>query len=427
MKAIVDTVWGYATWFALEVLSWLWRTRGRAKEEHAGVLQVSPFPPEIHGGVYRPLSFAKYASASQVALSVLTNARRDGAAEAGLRLLSELDDEMQVDFVHPDKQPSWRFFPKVDGGFIDAVQLAWYARQRYRGKLPSVVLCSGPPFNLFVVGYWLKQIWGCRLVLDYRDEWGQNPFEFVQVNRFDHWWERRCLSAADQVIFTTESQDALHKSLFPRLLVGKTMVIPNGWDASHQPTTASAIVVRTADEPVEIAFAGLLSRHTLPQIFVSALSALKGRDLPAVRLSFIGKRNPAAVSQLTEADMDAEVRFEDQIPADQVIARLNKASLLLIIANQELSRYIPGKLYYYLASQVPVLVYGEPGEVQRTVEALGAGRFIASGDHEALAAFLMEIASAQPQAWVTERRRQWVAEHTREHAAQRLFRLIEQP
>lgn len=50
----------------------------------------------------------------------------------------------------------------------------------------------------------------------------------------------------------------------------------------------------------------------------------------------------------------------------------------------ELELYIQGKLYEYIASGTPVLLYGAGGEMARIIGRLGAGVAVAQGDGEAL-------------------------------------------
>lgn len=417
-------------WAYLELTCFFSRLRRRPKararaSDPLRVLLISPFPPDTHGGVYRPASLAKYAAPNGVELQVLTNANITGAHPAGLALLAELGESANVNVFTPHRQPSWRFFPNIDGGFVTAIGFAKHARLALRAFRPDVVLCSGPPFCFFVAGYWLSFLWGAKLALDYRDEWGQNPFEFARKSAFDSWWEGRCQRAAELIVFTTESQKDLNDQLFAEHLNGKTVVVQNGWDESHLVVHIAEAIPSERKDFVEIAFAGNLAEHTLPGSFLQAMTALDKHRVPPLRLTFIGRRQKKAIQELEAVRIPAELVYEDQIPTFEVIGRLNQAGVALIIASAGLCRYIPGKLYYYLASRTPILVYGDPGEVSRIVESLDAGRFVATGDYEGLAKFLND-AFKELGRWDTEERRQWVARHTRQRGAVRLFDFLKQ-
>ena len=103
---------------------------------------------------------------------------------------------------------------------------------------------------------------------------------------------------------------------------------------------------------------------------------------------------------------------------------MRKARALLIINEPDLSRYIPGKLFDYIASRTPVLVYGDGGEVARIVRELGAGFVVQTDDVTALAQALLALSQSSvgsDPALVTD----WLARHTRERSAMDLLALLE--
>ena len=106
-----------------------------------------------------------------------------------------------------ERQPSWTFTERLDvgGPFPQALDWADVGIQTNLSVQPDIVVASSPTFSGFVAGYFISRRLKCPLVLDYRDEWSENPFQFVRKTAFGRAWEKRCLRHATKVIFTTES------------------------------------------------------------------------------------------------------------------------------------------------------------------------------------------------------------------------------
>ncbi|MGH7622214.1 MAG: glycosyltransferase, partial [Gemmatimonadaceae bacterium] len=153
--------------------------------------------------------------------------------EHGEELLARVPREATLHVVPPSsREPSYRFFPRVDGGFANALGYARHAIGTMAQDPPDVVLASGPPFFTFVAARLVARHFGVPLVLDYRDEWTECPFDFVDKGPHDRALESRCLRSADAVFFTTESHRRNQLAAFPELDARKTHVVPNGWEPS---------------------------------------------------------------------------------------------------------------------------------------------------------------------------------------------------
>ena len=105
---------------------------------------------------------------------------------------------------------------------------------------------------------------------------------------------------------------------------------------------------------------------------------------------------------------------------------MRQSDALLILAEPELERYRPGKLYDYIAAGPPVLVYGHSGEASELIERLGAGFFVPANDTDALEKTLDQICESistfpNRSAEINE----WLEQHTREALARRFFDILE--
>jgi hypothetical protein len=228
---------------------------------------------------------------------------------------------------------------------------------------PDLVMASGPPFGEFVAGLVLSQRWRVPLVLDYRDEWTQCPFQFVGIGNTDWFWEPRCLRRAALVFFTTESQRTHQLRMFPGLDPGRTAVAPNG---AHEAVGGERAA--TPASPATIAFLGLLGEHCDLDEFLATLGAAvaRGPDLvDRVRVIFVGNKTGNEQRLLDGFSHSGILESIDHVPLSEAQAIMRRSAALLLLNPPRLARYIPGKAYDYIAARRRILLYGQGGELDQ--------------------------------------------------------------
>ena len=424
--ALWDTARGYRLWWAAEGNSARGRlSSGPSNARHALIVAAS-LPPRFGGGVFRPTSWLRYGPDNGWRVSAVTRSLTESPTDAGRQLAATIADTVKIVHATPlALAPSHRLFARVDGGLIAALEVYFAAARDFADDPPSVVIGSGPSFNMFAAAFLLARRFGAKLVLDYRDEWTDNPFTAVNAGKLDLWWERRCLAAADAVLFTTESQRLRSAAIFAGMAEGKRHVLPNGWEPD--PSRAAKPVNGDRRDTLDIAFSGGLGEHCLPGAFLRDCARVFESHAAlreTVRLHFIGRRAPVADSELQA------FRFADRLvlhglqPKPYADAMIRGADALLLIATPDLARYIPGKLYEYLASDRPILIHGHPGEVTSIVSRLRAGLFVQEGKVADLAEAFSAFWSQPAANWSSPQRSAWTKSRTRERLARDLFELI---
>lgn len=421
--ALRDTGLAYREWLGAEAgaFSGVART-ARSRSRHALVV-ASALPPHFDGGVFRPTSWLRYAADNGWRISAVTRAVVGEESEGGRQLAATLPADTGIHYVLPmPLRPSYRLFMQVDGGFVTALSFYRAALRAFDHQPPAVVVATGPSFASFVAGLLLARRFGARLVLDYRDEWTENPFGFVTRARDDLWWERRCLKAADTVFFTTASQLRRAEIAFCRQIGTKGAVLPNGWEPD--PAVAAADDTPLEPDRLIIAFTGVLGSMASPAPFLRDLESVLDAEpelRSRVRLRFIGRRLPEAELALADFRYLDLCELIDRRPRSEADRLIRKSHVLLLLSDADMSRYLPGKLFEYLATKRPILVHGRSGESQALVQDLGAGVHVEDGDVTGLAEALFAITDSPPETWSTDRRRRWAEEHTRERMARTFF------
>lgn len=428
LQTLADTAVLGADWLSLE------RPKVRRRPRRNTGLHLALFahalPPHSSAGVYRPLSFMRYGCRMGWRIDAFCTEANSEQRQHGDELLARVPREALLHVVPPSlRAPSYRFFPRVDGGFTNALAFARYATERFANDPPDVVLASGPPFFTFVAALFVSRRFGVPLVLDYRDEWTECPFGFVDKTGHDRGWERRCLRKADAVLFTTESHQRHQLATFPELASSKAHIVPNGWEPDYFVSRQRDIaMVRPRDAtPLRIAHVGNLAGHTPPRDFLNSLQQFLTDEpewLSRIRVQFIGRRSPTADNALRTFKFPEVIEVVDHVGKRDANRLMQDSDILLLIAIPDLERYLPGKLFDYLAARRPILVFGSRGESSALVDRLGAGVLCQPGSGAALRDALATLQKP-------EMLRQddsvpdWLREHRREALASRVFDIME--
>lgn len=426
-------------WIDAVPAMWAWRRMLRearsAQEENAQMdrdrvcLLAWYFPPAVTGGTYRPASLVKYGTEAGLKFTVIAAPLYREPAKAGQYLVRQLPSSAEVIRVPPpDLSPLPGAVPDLDGGALNALEVWRAAIEAFSGMRPEFVFATGPPFHTFVAGHLLAEKFGSPLILEYRDEWTECPFDFVQAGPEDRMWEARCLESAWRVIFTTRSQLERHLEVFSGLDRARCVVIPNGWEPRDVPATMVQGGPEQHSRRRTITFTGNLGDHALPGDFLTGVeSVVEQRPDLAGRLTirFVGRRSERAEAQLRNFPFQEMIEVTDQVSKGEASEILRTADTLLLLNPPALSRYIPGKLYEYLAAGPPILVYGDGGEAATLVEQLNAGMVVAGADVPGLGRALERIAADPPDTAGTSERAEWLARHTREELARATVALLE--
>lgn len=291
-------------------------------------------------------------------------------AERPLRLLKRLSQLYQTVVNWPDVYIGWLPFALYGG---------WRTLRRWR---PQVILASGPPFTVLLVGYLLSFFYRVPLVVEFRDRWSDDPYYPPPKwrRRLNEFAEGAIVRRAIAISTVSEPWATSYRQRYGKPVA----VIYNGFDeelAEH----SSSPGYRDNDILRIVYTGGIYPGRRDPSPLFEAISQL-GDDQHRIRVEFFGT-DPSLVWPLVEKHgVEKCVIVHAEVNHDRAVDEQRHADVLLLMQWNDPKEQgnIPGKFFEYLGALRPVLVLGlENGVPATLVRELGAGVFC--GDTSAIA------------------------------------------
>lgn len=226
----------------------------------------------------------------------------------------------------------------------------------------EVIITTGPPHSLHLIGQRLKQRTGVKWIADFRDPWTKwelmdtlhlTPF----VKKIHQKYEAGVLEQADRVITISDT----FKKDFERIQQRKVDVITNGFDPDDFKT---ALNVKRSDKFL-ISHIGTIDDLRNPRPFLNAIKELleKIDSLnEQIEILFVGVVSKKLIAEVNgDLILSKIVKFNSYIPHNQVFDLYKKSSVLLLVLANSANAIgnIPGKLFEYMASETPIFALGE--------------------------------------------------------------------
>lgn len=272
----------------------------------------------------------------------------------------------------------------------------------------DVVVTTGPPQSMHLIGKGLKEATGVRWIADFRDPWTE-IFYFKHMGlwplakRRHRKLEQEVLDGCDAVISVTPlvQKDFQAKTTTP------VHLITNGYDESDfppvepalaepplSPVPASETCAGSTAAPFTLVHTGLFASDGNPLKLWDTLKALCESDegfRKALKIKLIGKVDPEICAAIATRGLQDNLSNEGYLPHDRTVQQQRTADILLLPLRQEpeYRKVFPGKIFEYLASRRPVLGIGqEDGAAATLLRETGAGRMFDWDKEEELREFI---------------------------------------
>lgn len=247
----------------------------------------------------------------------------------------------------------------------------------------DVVITTGPPHSMHLIGMKLKKKTGVKWVADFRDPWTtwdlMDSFYLSKLARNRHKkLEKEVLQTADAVV-------SVSKNFAADLIASggrHVEVITNGFDEDEFKDAPE-------EKPSEfiIRHIGVVDELRDPRPFLRALKEL-AEEGNSYKMEFIGNVNETLKEEVQDDDVLSElVSFRPYMPHAEVVKLYRESAVLLLLSSdyRNAPGHVPGKLFEYLASGRPILASGSAnGDAAGIIRDAGAGVACDSNDVEAM-------------------------------------------
>ncbi len=277
-----------------------------------------------------------------------------------------------------------------------------YLNQWLKENQVDLIVSTGPPHSMHLIGLGLKKKTGIPWLADFRDPWVN--IDFAGDLSMSTWaknknirLEGKVLQSADQIVVVSELMAEEFRSKTNR----PVDVITNGYDPDDFEIPDNLL---RKDQFFSIVHTGSLNdRRNHPELWESIAKLRK--ELPefksACRIRLIGKNDISVRKSIELNGLDECTEWVDYMPHAEIIAEQKSASVLLLSINnygaEENGFFSPkatltGKLFEYLAAQKPILMIGpEDGQAAEVLAANPIHRIIGFGKTEAMYAGLKSM------------------------------------
>lgn len=425
LRLFLDTGRGYLA--LLKVLLRLWWPNQVAtkKEEGVAILLAEALPPFVTAGTFRPLSWLRYSDEHGWRINAYGLNSEAGFSRSEY-LLDQVSGENKIRYVSPDHpKTSWRFFPNVDGGLLTAVNYFNSVLADQACKKPQVIVATGPSFCNLVAGYWLSRYYSVPLFVDFRDEWSFCPRGFVEHYPFDKYWESKILNHCRSAFVVTPVMKEIYSSIYPQF-AEKFKILTNGIELNDIGESSSVESCHDRRSLI-VRYVGTVGTWTDPSAFVESLVGLsKALDFKVV-VEFVGGFD-SRISEALIGSQGVEIKFIGKVDKNLAHSYMESADLLLQLSPPGTETAYPLKLFDYMHTSKPILIYGEKYQFADIVLNNDAGYFVNDNDVDALRCALLEsyaIKVGEMPSLDCEKRVRWVNAHTREKLARDFYEYLE--
>ncbi|WP_300436111.1 glycosyltransferase family 4 protein [Christiangramia sp.] len=255
----------------------------------------------------------------------------------------------------------------------------------------DVIITTGPPHSLHLIGLKLKERLNIKWIADFRDPWTQigyhEKLKLTKSSRRKHEaLEKQVLNSADHLITTsfTTKNEFISKTSTP------IEVITNGFDSEINHS-------ETKNEKFEIAHIGSLLSGRNPENLWKALKELLDENAEfrnKFRLTLAGKLSEEVLESIRENKLQDHLANKGYVSHTRAIEMQREASVLLLIEinSEETRGIIPGKIFEYLASKSPILAIGPKNwDAQKIIAETDAGKFFLYEETSAIKSHIMSL------------------------------------
>lgn len=274
--------------------------------------------------------------------------------------------------------------------FIPDARMFWikpsvnYLKKYLSENKIDVVITTGPPHSLHLIGLKLKQHLNIKWIADFRDPWTeidyfhQLPLSEKAIKKH-HYLEQEVLKNADAVLVVGKTMKENYVDFNPN-----TFTITNGFDGEIADSK------EVLDAKFTLTHIGLMNADRNAKMLWEVLAEIceeRESFKQDFQLKLIGKLDPSVLNDISKYKLENNVEIINYLSHKEVIQFQKKAQVLLLVVNDVPSAkgIITGKIFEYLMAKRPILAIAPTrGDLAEILNSTNAGVTIDFEDREQL-------------------------------------------
>jgi len=257
-------------------------------------------------------------------------------------LIGKLVQYIRANYFIPDARKFW-VQPSVK-----------YLKKYLKENKIDVVITTGPPHSMHLIGLNLKKQLGIKWIADFRDPWTeidyfhQLPLTKKAIKKH-YFLEKEVLENADAVLVVGNTMKGNYMKFNK-----KTYVVTNGFDSE-------ILDVKTElDSKFTLTHIGLMNSDRNPKMLWEILTEIMNENHTFsndFELKLIGKVDASVINDISNFNLDKNVTIINYVSHNKVIEFQKRAQVLLLIVNNvpSANQIITGKIFEYLMVKRPIL------------------------------------------------------------------------
>jgi glycosyltransferase involved in cell wall biosynthesis len=258
----------------------------------------------------------------------------------------------------------------------------------------DAVITTGPPHSMHLIGLELKRRFGIRWIADFRDPW--SGWEFLdllpmtaRIRKKHLALEKSVLSEADEVITISPTFQKDLSKLGNRPI----QLLTNGFDSEDLPLTFKRQTKKKGE--LHLVYTGIIDSIRNPIPLLKAMKEEFQTTSDHVKMTFVGRVSDSVKAFVQEDSwLTKTVDFPGYVSHAEVFEFYEKADAIVLILTDTKNAQgnIPGKVFEYLATGIPILALGDPnGDTAKILNEAGATKVIFHTAHTQIQVALRKL------------------------------------
>ena len=256
----------------------------------------------------------------------------------------------------------------------------------------DVVITTGPPHSLHLIGLKLQKELNVKWIADFRDPWTTIHYhKSLRLNKASErkhkTLEEAVLKSADFISVTSPTT----KKEFEMITEKPITVITNGYDISKDKTSFKM------DAKFSISHIGSLLSERNPHVLWKVLAEICQENSSFkndLLLKFAGAVSEEVKQSIHNFGLNENCNFLGYVSHSEALKLQNQSQVLLLVEinSAETRAIIPGKIFEYLAAKRPIIALGpKESDIEGILNKTKTGKFFNYWDDNKLKTEILDL------------------------------------